>query len=314
MDETPVDPPKPTFESLLQAFQDAVERGETGEAEAISLECLALADAELSEEPSEELRLVMEAHEREDRADWAGAETLYLRILELADAEGHEMRQCKAHGDLSALYHLCGRQQEALEQARAAVETGRLAEMVPLLAPALEALGRELLACGDVPGALAVANESVVLCADDKLFELLWARGLTLRGRCAVELGDLPAAEADLKTSYEALAPHAEATLMAGYQSGLANWWEVTSRLRSARQDLTGAAEALARAVEFRRNVSYAPQLAGPYKFHSLAKTLHRYAAALAAAGDAPASAQAGGEARAIEERLGVPRGNGTLN
>ena len=61
----------------------------------------------------------------------------------------------------------------------------------------------------------------------------------------------------------------------------------------------------MSKAVEFRRTVSQLPQLAGPHKYHALAKALQQYAAALLAAGEAEAAAGASDESRQIQQQTG---------
>jgi hypothetical protein len=139
------------------------------------------------------------------------------------------------------------------------------------------------------------------------MYDLSQGRALVLRARCSVHLMDLPAAEADLDAAWALLAPGAGASLLAGNQSALAHWWETTARLRSVRQDFQGAADALATAVEFRRTVSQATQLAGPYKFNSLAVTLRRYGLALLAANDVAGATEAFNESRSIRRQIGLP-------
>ena len=95
--------------------------------------------------------------------------------------------------------------------------------------------------------------------------------------------------------------------MFAGVQSGLASWWEVTARIRTLQEDYLGAAAAYGIAVNFRRIVSQAPQLEGPYKFNSLAIALHRHALALLAANDVAGATQAFKESRSIRERIGLP-------
>lgn len=109
------------------------------------------------------------------------------------------------------------------------------------------------------------------------------ARALLMRARCRVEQRQVSQAEQDLAVAWRILAPQAEAAMFAGVQSSLAVWWEITARIRTHSKDFEGAAEAMGKAVEFRRTVSRLPQLTGLHKHHALAEVLQEYSVALLA-------------------------------
>jgi tetratricopeptide (TPR) repeat protein len=114
-------------------------------------------------------------------------------------------------------------------------------------------------------------------------------------------------AQADLAAAWPLLEPHSSSVMMAGFQSGLANWWSVTAALRHQRGDFPGAAMAVGEAVTYRRRVSQAPQLEGPYKFSYLADSLHKLGLALLAVEDVKGAEEAFQEGRAIREAIGQP-------
>jgi len=62
----------------------------------------------------------------------------------------------------------------------------------------------------------------------------------------------------------------------------------------------------MGKAVAFRRIVSQLPQLAGPHKYHSLAKALQQYGVALLAAGEVEPATEAFDESRKIQEQTGI--------
>lgn len=307
MDESPSQPLDRKFEELLQAYHDAMQRGDIEKAEAIGVECLVLASERAATEPSKDLQLKAEAHGYEAVADWQQAESAYRRALELAVTEKSDWAEFKAHHDLSSLHHLVGQEVDALSEAQAAVQAARRTGMVALLTMALESLTLSLLNSGDARSAQSAADESLRACGDDKMYDLQRARALVLRARCAVELNDTGAAEADLDVAWKILAPQPRAAMFAGVWSGLAGWWGATARLRTMQREYRGAVDAWRKAVELRRHVSQLPQLAGPYKFNSLAETLHRYGLALLAANEVDAAAQAFVESRAIQHSIGLP-------
>lgn len=300
------------FEELFEAYRDAVEQGDVEAQESIGAECLMLASehAEICE--SENLRLTLEAREHEEAARWPEAEAAHRRALALAETENDDWAAYKAHADLSALYDLLGQGAKALEEAQAAVEAARKVDLNILLSMALNLLARSLLSANDPRGALGVAEESVRVCGDDRMYDLPRARALVLRARCTIEVaavgGDgIASALADLDRAWDLLAPVSQVPLFAGVQSMLAGWWEVTAQLRKIECDDPAAAHARGKAVEFRRRVSEAPQCEGPYLFNQLAEALHQHGLALLATGDSDGAASASAESRAIRQRLGLP-------
>ncbi len=294
------------FEALLLAYQEAMEHGDIEKAEAIGVQCLLFAGEQAEKEPSEDLRLKEAAHDFEARADWQQAEASYRKALELAQAQQNDAFIYKAYDDLGQLYGMLGRHDEALEAAKTALEAARRADSVPLLNMALVSMAGWLLGSGDTDAALAAAQEMLAITPIDKMHDSQRARALVLRARCLVKMKDLAAAEADLDTSWRILAPQSGARTFAGIQSSLANWWATTASVRSLQRDFRGATEAMRQAVEFRRRVAQQPQLAGPYKYNSLAQMLHRYSLALLAVNNVEAAQQAAAESRAIRQSIGL--------
>ena len=103
------------------------------------------------------------------------------------------------------------------------------------------------------------------------------ARALLMRARCRMEQRQVSQAEQDLEVARRILRPQAKAAMFAGVQGSLAVWWEITARIRTQSKDFAAAAQAMGKAVEFRRTVSQLPQLEGPHKHHALAKALQEY-------------------------------------
>ena len=297
---------KGEFEGLLKAFHEAQERGDFEQAESIGVECLVLATEEAERNPSESLRLVQEAREHEDAARWEQAEAAHRRALALAQAEGNEAMIFKAHDDLRSLYAICGMADKALQEAQAALEAARKTDMAPLLLMALGGLFQCHLMKGDMTSAAATAEEAVQITPAEKMFDGLRARALLMRARCRLEQCQVSQAEQDLEVSWRILAPQAKTAMLAGVQGSLAVWWEITARIRTQSKDFAGAAEAMGKAVEFRRTVSLLPQLEGPHKHHALAKALQEYSAALTTAGDVEAATEAFDESREIQQQIGI--------
>jgi tetratricopeptide (TPR) repeat protein len=297
---------KGEFERLVKAFHSAQERGDSEQAEAIGVQCLAFASEEAEKNPSESLRLVQEADEHEDAARWEQAEGAHRRALALAQAEGNEAMIFKAHDDLRSLYAICGTADKALQEAQAALAAARKTDLAPVLAMALGGLFQCHLMKDDMTSAAATAEEAVQITPAETMYDGQRARALLMRARCRVEQGQVSPAEEDLEVAWRLLAPQAQATMLAGVQGSLAFWWEITARIRSRSEDHAAAAKAMGQAVEFRRTVSQLPQLAGPHKHHALAKALQEYSVALLAAGEVEAATAAFNESRKIQQRIGT--------
>ena len=260
--------------------------------------------AQNDEEPSAHLRLKMEAHAHENAARWEEAEKCHRRALALAEAVGAPMTIYKDHSDLSALYALRGMQDRALEEARLALEAARRDSLPIIHSMGLQTFGRRCLAAGDLEKASEVAEEWVRITPAGRLHDLTRTQALVFRANCHLQRSRLPEARADLDAAWPILGPHSQSEFGVGYLACLAGWWEATARIREHDGDLIGAAHALGRVVEFRRRVARAPQLEGPYKYHSLASALERYADALTTAGRTEEAENASDESKAICERI----------
>lgn len=294
------------FGRLLQAFQAARDRGDIKAAESIAAECLSFAADEQEKNPSENLRLLGEAREHENAARWEQAEIAHRQVLALAIAEADHVGTYKAHSDLGSMYTIRGITDRALLEAQSGVEAARKTNIETLLFVALGELSQCQLRIGDIASATATAEEAVRTVPTEKMYDLQRARAFVMRARCRVEQRQTIEAQSDLNIAWQLLEPQAEALMFAGVQSTLANWWEITARTRTESKDFAGAAEAFGKAVDFRRNVSQAPQLDGPHKYFWLASTLQQYSVALQAAGKVDAAISAFDESRRIHQKIGT--------
>jgi len=294
------------FNRLLEAFHQAQERGDVQEAELIGIQCLLLATEESEKNPNEYLRLVGEANEYENVAQWEQAEIAYRQALGLAEVAGNPALTFKVYHDLSALYSMRGMPEKALVEARAAAEAARKTDMAAVIGMAFENLAQCYLSVGNAGAASTVADELVAITPAEKISDLLRARALLMQARCRLEGGEVKMAQANLDIAWQILAPQANALIFAGVQSALASWWELTAGINALEKDPAGAARAMEKAVEFRRTISALPQLAGAYKYFALAKLLQRYSVALWAINDVEAATSAFEESRAIQQRIGV--------
>ncbi len=239
-------------------------------------------------------------------ARWDQAEAAHRQALALVQAEGNAALICNAHDKLSVFYAMLGNVDRALAESQAAVAAARTTGMAILLSMALRGLCRCHLIKGDIAPAAAAAEEAVRVVPAEKMNDTARAFALLMRARCRVEQREVVQAGQDLTIAWPILAPRAKATMFGGIQNALAGWWEITARIRTQAREFGGAAEALGKAVEFRRTVSNLPPFAGAQKYHALAEVLEKYAVALTAAGEAAAAAGAFDESRKIQQRTGI--------
>lgn len=305
--EKQFDVPMEEGEALLNAFRDALQDGDADAVEAAAARFFAHACEQNGKEFSPNVSLMQEAHEYEDTGAWDKAEMAYRQALSLAESQNSYVMVYKGREDLSALYRFLGRNEQALEEAKAALEAANRSEMQPLVGMALENMAHCWLYQGKGSQALQIAEEMVRSIPAEKLYETQKARALVLRAQCHVELHQPTETQDDLDAAWPLLAPLANVARFAGVQSGLANWWEVAAKLKFLHADFEGAVVAWRKAVEYRRTVSEAPQLEGPYKFAALARSLRSLGQALLAVEDVEGSEQALRESQEIRRNIQQP-------
>lgn len=293
------------FLRVLESLHEAQERDDIEEVESLGMRLLLLA-AEAPPPQSESMRLNGEAHEHEAAGRWDEAEVSYRAAIAAAQAENNPTMQFKYQDNLSRLHIMRGNLQEALRESQAALSAARESEISPLIILALEDLGRCYSFLDDWPAATAIAEEMLQTIPDEKMYEMQRARAHTFRARCHVQNGAADHAREDLAVAEPLLFPHAESQMLAGYQSGLAYWWEVSARVRVLEGDSAGAVEAMERSLGFARTVAMLPQLDGPGRLFGLARTLERYAEFLKANGQEEEAEQALEESRGIKRQLGL--------
>src|SRR3954452_1288914 len=126
------------FQKKIEAYASAAEAGDQDTATQAAFAALTMAGFEAMNNPTPEIVLGQEAQEHEAAQNWAGAEAAYRKLLALHEASGNPVFVIKPHLDLSRLFSLLNRHDEAWEQACAASEAGRKADMFMLLIRALD--------------------------------------------------------------------------------------------------------------------------------------------------------------------------------
>lgn len=294
-------------ERILNEYQEASEAEDPQAIEAAALSMLEHASEQATEEPNAYLQAAEAAANFANAGDWSNAEATYQQALTIAESQNLPGRIFKAYEDLSQLYSLLNREEEALAAAYLALEAAKNSEITHLHAMALQGIGICLLRQSRDAEALQYTDEQLRILPNKAPYKLARARALVVRARCYIRQNQIARAEQDLADAWPILEPMAEAATLAGYQSGLASWWEADAEIKRSRRDLEGAAASLRQAVERRRIVSQCSQLEGPYRFASLARTLNKLGNALTEIGDTQGAKSLFSESQVIERLTGLP-------
>lgn len=290
--------------NLFKDYFDAEKRQDVKAQEAAAGKIWQYLAETRDDEPSPWLAAMERAHDCEAAFDWAGAESAYRHAIHVsADKPG---LQSSAHNHLRMLFLLLGKEDLALDAARAATETARLTKMAPVLSAALVTEAYLHLQRNDLPQARALLSEALDLTEKESVANVVRANALTLRAECFFCEGKLPEMEADLAAAWQLLEAHREATFAGGWQFGLAIWWSLTARSRHGQGRLEAAADAWREAVARRRIVAELPQIEGPYKRNALAMALRELGKCLEELADASAE-ECFAESDAIRRAIGVP-------
>ncbi len=251
------------FEETIKAYANAVEAGDDDVAAQAAMAALAQAGMEAMTNPTPDILLLQEAERCEQAQDWAGAETAYRKVLALREATENPRLAVKPHLDLSRLFRLRGRSDEAWSHACTASEIGRRADMSTLLAMALDNEAACALDRLNVQRAFAAASEAVACMEPGRIFNLMRARALTRRAECFLARNDSEPAEQDLKQSWDLLQTRKQFGI--GSVVALAHWWEVKAQLHIAKHNATEASRALTEAVKFRKQILESCESLNPY-------------------------------------------------
>ena len=319
------------FEQKIMAYSKAASAGQHDAAQAAALEALAMAAEEAERNPTPDLLLGMEADQCEEAGDWDGAEAARRKVLALHESGLAQFdaaaKACaadstavqpdddrwrffgliaKANVDLSGLQKRRGKLDEAWSSALAATAAARRANCWPLLHLALQNQATLALEREDSASALAAASEDVQQIEPGALSNSMRLRALVMRARCLTVTGDLTAAEQDLAASWPLIKPISHNPFAAGAHSAIAGWWEATAKLRTRKQDVSGAVTAWKQAVEKRREVARLPHVNRSSALTALATALQGCGEAFRQAGDADAARAALAEPETIRRDLGL--------
>jgi tetratricopeptide (TPR) repeat protein len=288
------------FQGAIESYVKAVNADQTEEADRAAAIALILAGAQAMAHPTPEGQLAEEADNFLRAGDWVRAEEAYRKLLELQEGTGNPGLIAKPQMDLSHLFRLIGRLDDAWAFALSASDSARRTEVYPLIWMALENEALCALARGEPANALAAASEAVQVIEPGKMADLIRAQAHTLQAQCALACGDAGAAERDLQASWEILGSRKFSNMHVGPVVGMARWWEIQAELEVHRGNLAKASVALKQAIERRQegfNRSCDPS---PNAFAALARTFERLAHVMRLMGDSQSEEQALAEAQTL--------------
>jgi len=253
----PGSPPDPEFQKefqhAIEAYAEAVNASDTGGADEAAMKALMLATEEAMKHPTPSLQLAAEADACETAGDWPGAEAAYHRVLAIQESTGDFGLIAKPQLDLSNLFCLLGRLEDAWRYACAATASARRGGLSPLVAMTLRNQALCALQRNDVASALRAAEEAVGVIEPGRLTNSSRATALATRARCLVASGDLERAETDLKSAWDILSKGLPLSFAAGPVAALARWHEAQAELHVRKEAFPEAAAGLSQAIEYRR-------------------------------------------------------------
>ncbi|MGC4047447.1 MAG: hypothetical protein QM758_26935 [Armatimonas sp.] len=191
--------------------------------------------------------------------NWPEAERLVRQLIAMKESPIQSYRDWD---QLSTLFELQGRMDEAYEASLESNRAARESDMRPLI---LNALRTEVVwaiqrnedeqALQKIQEGLAQAQEGGSMYAPHS------ASFLVQYARILLKSGDLNGASARLEEADAILQPYSDSTSMTGPLTTLATWWSTTAQLRLKRFDIAGAHQANRMALEIGQRVSTFPQL-----------------------------------------------------
>jgi tetratricopeptide (TPR) repeat protein len=296
------------FQQAIEAYGAAVESGKTDEAGDAAMNAFMLASMEAMNRPTPSLELALKAQDCENAGEWEGAESAHRARLALEEKTGNNGLITKPNLDLSLLFQLLGKRENAWTFAQAATASARRAGISILTAMALDNEAGCALDRGEAGRAMESVEEALRILEPDKITVQSRARALTMRARCHVAAGRLPEAEADLKSAWELIEAPAPLRFAAGPVMLRARWWETKAGLLERKGELAEAVTAQRRGVEERRLGAERTLSGSLHPKAVIAKSLETLSVLLQRAGEEKAATEARDEAMSIWSEIHVPR------
>ena len=295
------------FEQAIRSYAKATEAGDTVEALQAALSAFKMAANEAARNPTPDLQLAQEAEGYEEAGDWSAAEAAYRQLIEISSQAGTPGLITKPQMELSQLLRLIGRLDEAWEFALAATASARASELSPLIAMALENEAMCALERGDSSRALEASSQAVAVLEPGRLTAHMRARALIHRAECLLACPDAESAENDLNASWKILGQEPLSSILPGPIATRTKWWEVRGKLDLEAGNLSQAAEALTKAIEYRRQRIEVQCHTSPYAAAALAKVLEALGDVAQQRGDPAAALDAALEAKVLREQAHLP-------
>jgi tetratricopeptide (TPR) repeat protein len=290
-------------ERAIRAYAKAGEAGDTEEALQAALSAFEMVASEAARNPTPDLILAQDADDQERAGDWPAAEASYRKLIEMSNESGTPGLTAKPQIELSRLLQLQGRLDEAWELAQAATASARVSELSPLIAMTLDNQAVCALERGDACHALEASSEAVDVLEPGRLFSHMRARALIRRAECSLACAEARSAEKDLITSRKLLDEELNPALLPGTVWVWSKWWQVRARLDLETGNLSQAAEALSKGIQYRRQGIEAQCHTSPHAALALAKDLEALGDVAQRRGDFDAARDAALEAKLLREQ-----------
>lgn len=295
------------FQAVIEDYAKAINADDQEKADQAAMSALIMAGMNAIEHPTPELVMAEQASEYLTAGNWQAAEDAYRKLIALQEQAATPGLTTKPLLDLSSLFYLLDRLDEAWVCAQAATQAARPAEMNALLAMALESQATCALGRGRPDEALVAAEEALRVIDPGKMWDLMRATAHTNRGRALLGLGEVAKAGIELEAAWAILRSKKQARIGSGPVVALAKCFELEAELQAQQKRWPGAVSALQQAIEQRRKVIDRLMAQSPHPTAAVARDLERLAAIHRECGDTVAADEALKEAADLWGQIHLP-------
>ena len=296
------------FQGVIESYAKAVNADDQEQADKAAMLALMMASMDAMENPTPYLQLSEKASEQLAAGNWQGAEDTYRELIALEEHGGKPGQTTKPLMDLSRLFYLLGRLEEAWFFSRKATESARASDISTLLAMALDCETTSALASGKTTEALAAAEEGLRVIDPGKMGDLMRAMAYANRGRACLGLGDVSRAEKDREAAWANLRAKKQSRIGTGPAVAFARCFELEAELHARQKRFPEAISVLKQAIEYRRQCVDRSIERSPHPTAAVARDLERLAEIHRQNGDKVAAGEALEEAAELWRQLHLHR------
>jgi len=295
------------FQGVIESYASAINAEDQEKADQAAMSALMLVAMEEIEHPSPYGQLSEKASEHLMAGNWQAAEDAYRELIAMEEKIGKPGLTTKPLMDLSKLFYLRGRLDDAWAFAQAATESARRSEISTLLAMALDHQATCSLARGKPEEALAAAEEALRVIEPGKMGDLMRSMAYANRGRALSGIGRMAAAEIDLEAAWAILRSKRQSRIGTGPVVAIARCFELEAELYAWQKRFPEAILKLKQALEQRRQVGGRLMELSPHPAAAVARDLERLAEIHRENGDAVEAKEAQQEAAELWKQIHLP-------